>query len=786
MPKTERVAVARVNSKPNPEGLMLDSGTTAHMTPHSSTVQDQYSCDVNIPLGDDSIISAKSKGVRKVRWQGADGPVTVSLTDTLVAPDAAMSLLSVPALAKKEIAVLFLPDKAILFDLKDNNTVLGYAKRANDDIYYINDNQDEIPVDITGENSTVRAFMAVATNKENPNDTSTDSENSTILSHDEKYYSESEPGYESNSECESVEFTNSETTSESEENLTDDESSISKIIKPTESNLSTSSTLWHIRLGHVLNQTELQKYVNAGILPKVTKTSNHCEVCFKSKFRKQYKGSLTNAAKLGHLHADTKGKIKTPSENGDHYFVTVVDEFSRSMFAKPIPQKSDASKAVQEFITWFERQSGRPVCSLHTDGGSEIFNVQTDLKKQGTEIYCTTAYTHQSNGLAERCHGIILAHSRAILHQSNLPTSFWNYAILHSVKCKNLLPHCTTGKIPYEMVHGHQSNELQYIRPFGCRMLYHPVTDRLPTFKPRLYEGICLGHDGGGVYIILTVDGIIRTKYVKPFEEQFPGLSMLKNNSKTDSKNNDTTESDTEESDFATYSVRNNSNTESTQSDSSGGEEDEIDTSNNDQINSENYASVNNDDIGQQNFSDSENNSLHGENNFSDEEGEYADITHIPEVPSTYRVNESDTEDENEQTENIERPSNLRQLPRVKYNYRAMPKEITTEDEPKLSVALKSTEKRIWLDVIKEEFDTLEKSNAWVTPKSKPPQGKVIPSAMIFKLKRDENGLPARFKGRLVALGNFQSHQLGLVEVYGPDTCIETVRILFAVAYCKG
>lgn len=53
-------------------------------------------------------------------------------------------------------------------------------------------------------------------------------------------------------------------------------------------------------------------------------------------------------------------------------------------------------------------------------------------------------------------------------------------------------------------------------------------------------------------------------------------------------------------------------------------------------------------------------------------------------------------------------------------------------------------------------------------------------------MKRDENGLPARFKGRLVALGNFQSDQLGSVEVYAPVTCIETVRILFSVAESRG
>lgn len=750
-PETERVAVARVNTKPIPHGIMLDSGTTAHMTPYAGTVQNKCGCNVDIALGDDSIISAKMKGVRKVRWQGADGPVTVSLTDTLIAPDATLSLLSVPALTKKDIAVLFLPGKAILFDIKDNNSVLGYAKQGSNDLYYIDDNRDEFPVDVTGETSHVRAFMAVTTTVQSTGRYSTESNDSTIVFQDEDYESEIESDTETDSESQSIEFASSETDSDNEELSSEEESSGSENDDATENSLSASSNLWHLRLGHAWNRTELQRHVKGGFFPKITKHPDGCEVCVKAKFRKRHKGSLTNAVKLGHLHADPKGKIKKQSKNGDRYCVTVVDEFSRYMLAKPIQKKSDASAAVQEFVAWFERHSGRPICSLHTDGGTEFFYVQPDLKKEGTDIHCITAYTPQSNGLAERCHGIILCHTRAILRQSKLPIRFWNYAILHAVKCKNLLPHSTTGKIRFEVVHGHHSTQLQYIRPFGCRMLYHPITDRLPTFESKLYEGICIGHDGGEVYIVLTVDGIIRTKHVKPFEQQFPGLSIFKNESDSETERDGSTETDEDSSDYAELRLDENSDTDSSQSHSSGGEDDVDDD-----------------------LDEAEN-----------KEDGYADITHIPEAPSTHRDDESDTEDGNDSEEEVQRPSNLRQIPRIKYNCRALPMEITTEDEPKLSIALKSPERHIWLDAIQEEFDKLEKSKTWEIPKSQPTPGKVIPSAMILKLKRDENGLPERFKGRLVALENFQSDQLGLVEVYAPVTCIETVRILLAVAYAK-
>ena len=69
--------------------------------------------------------------------------------------------------------------------------------------------------------------------------------------------------------------------------------------------------------------------------------------------------------------------------------------------------------------------------------------------------------------------------------------------------------------------------------------------------------------------------------------------------------------------------------------------------------------------------------------------------------------------------------------------------------------------------------------------KNVPKGTKFIRTGIILKLKRDENGLPARFKARLVARGNEQSDEFDYFELYAPVACIEAVRILLAVAVCK-
>lgn len=58
-----------------------------------------------------------NSATRDVKLLGDDGTRSVSLSDTLVVPDAAMSLMYVPTFFKKEIGVLFKPGYDIFFDI---------------------------------------------------------------------------------------------------------------------------------------------------------------------------------------------------------------------------------------------------------------------------------------------------------------------------------------------------------------------------------------------------------------------------------------------------------------------------------------------------------------------------------------------------------------------------------------------------------------------------------------------------------------------------------------------
>ena len=86
---------------------------------------------------------------------------------------------------------------------------------------------------------------------------------------------------------------------------------------------------------------------------------------------------------------------------------------------------------------------------------------------------------------------------------------------------------------------------------------------------------------------------------------------------------------------------------------------------------------------------------------------------------------------------------------------------------------------------IQEEFETLNKNGTWKEETS-PPGIRPLPSGIILKLKRDSKGKPARFKGRVVALGNFQLNSVDYSELYAPVACIELVLILICIVVSYG
>ena len=66
-----------------------------------------------------------------------------------------------------------------------------------------------------------------------------------------------------------------------------------------------------------------------------------------------------------------------------------------------LKHKSDATKTLQDFVKYAERQFETTVLSIMTNNGGEYIETTTYLISQGIKHIRTPSYSYQSNGVAE-------------------------------------------------------------------------------------------------------------------------------------------------------------------------------------------------------------------------------------------------------------------------------------------------------------------------------------------------------------------------------------------------
>ncbi|CAI7842375.1 unnamed protein product, partial [Closterium sp. NIES-53] len=110
------------------------------------------------------------------------------------------------------------------------------------------------------------------------------------------------------------------------------------------------------------------------------------------------------------------------------------------MWAYPLKQKDHAASTIKEdWLPFVEKQAECVVKRIRTDRGGEFLGAEMTarLKKQGIQRELTTAYTPQSNGVAERANRTILETARALLIESGVGNSMWPHAVRHATVARN-------------------------------------------------------------------------------------------------------------------------------------------------------------------------------------------------------------------------------------------------------------------------------------------------------------------------------------------------------------
>ena len=218
---------------------------------------------------------------------------------------------------------------------------------------------------------------------------------------------------------------------------------------------SPSSELYniHVALCHP-GITRMCHFVKVRNLPysteEVRSISRNCKVCSecKPRFHKPDKSQLISATQpFQKLNLDFKGPL--PSQNGNHYFLQIIDEYSRYPFVYPC--KDMKTQTVIEKLCDLFVLFGMPAY-VHSDRGSSFMSeeLKAFLTSKGIATSRTTPYNPRGNGLVEKSNGTVWRGITMALKGKGLPQSAWQLVlpdVLHSIR--TLL--CTsTNQTPHE------------------------------------------------------------------------------------------------------------------------------------------------------------------------------------------------------------------------------------------------------------------------------------------------------------------------------------------------
>jgi hypothetical protein len=176
--------------------------------------------------------------------------------------------------------------------------------------------------------------------------------------------------------------------------------------------------------------------------------------------------SICNSLEL--IFSNVWGPSPTLPINGNRYYVSFINAFSRFTWVFPIQSKSDVMSIFIKFQTMIERLLNSKVKSVQTDLGGEYRNLSKYFQSIGIVHRASCSHTHQQQGCAERKHRHLIDTTLALLADSYLPKTFWDEACPTSCYLINRLP-TPLLKIfsPFEKLFSHPP-DYKFLKNFGC------------------------------------------------------------------------------------------------------------------------------------------------------------------------------------------------------------------------------------------------------------------------------------------------------------------------------
>ena len=277
-----------------------------------------------------------------------------------------------------------------------------------------------------------------------------------------------------------------------------------------------------------------------------------CETCALGKMMQHVsrKPDERSTAAMEFVHSDICGPVSPVARGGFRYALSFVDDYSGALFMYYIKEKSDAPRALEQFLA--DSAPHGVVKRTRTDNANEYVSEEYKQILVKNKIKMTTSCPHSphQNGTAERGWRTVFEMARCLLSESNVPKSFWTYAVMASVYIRNRCYSQRTQQTPYSMING-KIPDVSKMHVFGTTC-YAYETSYKKKLDDRSKKGVFLGYDKGSpAYLVYypASQKIMKHRCVK-FTDKFPEAIVQKTNSSAVRNKNDLLMMDDDDDDF--------------------------------------------------------------------------------------------------------------------------------------------------------------------------------------------------------------------------------------------
>lgn len=304
---------------------------------------------------------------------------------------------------------------------------------------------------------------------------------------------------------------------------------------------------WHRTLGHV-NFKYLsilcKDQILDGIPKEIESEYMKCRVCIENKMHNvPFENNRYRAREILEIvHTDLNGPHTTEGLNGEKYFLTFVDDYSKLVKVYTIKSKAQVYDCFVEYINEVENLTGKSIKKLRCDNGKEYINknVYGFVREKGIQINACPPYVHELNGTAERYNRIIMDLSRCLLDEARVHRRFWPEIVCTAAYLKNrTLANTFNRKTPYEIFF-EKKPSVKHLRLYGSKIFVRvPEQKRDSKWDKKAKLGVLLGYTEVG-YRVLLDNKIVVARHVDIVEEDVNCIGFREDNDGNESETKQT------------------------------------------------------------------------------------------------------------------------------------------------------------------------------------------------------------------------------------------------------